>query len=399
MFGVVREMVSKEKRRYQMDGFDLDLTYMGEGNKIVAMGFPSESMEAAFRNPMKDVLKLLDTKHKDHYKVYNLCSERGYDIEKFHNRVGLYPFDDHNAPPFEMIHKFCKDVQDWLAEHDENIAVIHCKAGKGRTGLMICAWFLYSKMWPTPDEALKYYAVSRTYDQKGVTIPSQLRYVRYFHESLSTDMRYEARALLLKKVVFHTLPKAFSVSDVDYKIYVGQHKTEVFHYKNYVESNKLKDEPKVSKLDKKKKKKKNKEGGENGNGVHSPGSPGGENGESEETETAEFECGAGIPVFGDVKMDFEKQGARIFMFWFNTFFVKDLHVVIEKPGLDKANKDKHNKNYSKHFKVELVFAEVAASTPSTPTTPTTPTTPVIPSLPSTTTTTTTTTSTTTITTL
>jgi hypothetical protein len=30
---------------------------MGEGDKIVAMGFPSESMEAAFRNPMKEVLK------------------------------------------------------------------------------------------------------------------------------------------------------------------------------------------------------------------------------------------------------------------------------------------------------------------------------------------------------
>lgn len=68
---------------------------MGEDDRIVAMGFPSESMEAAFRNPMKEVLKyvahsfvcilvvfeceilnilsrLLDSKHKDHYKVYNL---------------------------------------------------------------------------------------------------------------------------------------------------------------------------------------------------------------------------------------------------------------------------------------------------------------------------------------
>jgi len=57
MLTVVREAVSKEKRRFKEDGFDLDLSYMGENDRIVAMGFPSESMEAAYRNPMKEVLR------------------------------------------------------------------------------------------------------------------------------------------------------------------------------------------------------------------------------------------------------------------------------------------------------------------------------------------------------
>lgn len=187
--------------------------------------------------------------------------------------------------------------------------------------------------------------------------------MRYFHEHISTGVPYEARALLLTRVIFHTLPKAYSVNDVDFKVYVGERKTEVFRYKDYVESNKLKDEPKVHKVEGKKKKKdkkkdKHKEGETNGKEPE-------ENGETEETETAEFDCGAGVPVFGDVKMDFDQKGTRIFMFWFNTFFVKDLHIVIEKVGLDKAHKDaKHHKLYEKHFKVELVFAEVAPTTPT-----------------------------------
>ena len=104
----IRGAVSKKKRRYQRDGFDLDLTYITD--RIVAMGFPAEGKEATFRNPMAEVQRFMELKHRKHYRVYNLCCEpdRQYDSAKFQDEVALFGFKDHNAPPLPLLLACCQ---------------------------------------------------------------------------------------------------------------------------------------------------------------------------------------------------------------------------------------------------------------------------------------------------
>ncbi|KAI4295684.1 hypothetical protein L6164_035701 [Bauhinia variegata] len=209
-----RHVVSQNKRRYQEGGFDLDMTYITEN--IIAMGFPAGDMSSGFfgyvegfyRNHMEEVIKFFETHHKGKYKVYNLCSERLYDASLFEGKVASFPFDDHNCPPVQLIISFCHSAYSWLKEDIENIVVVHCKAGMARTGLMISSLLLFLKFFPTAEESIDYYNQKRCIDGKGLVLPSQIRYVKYFERALTyfNGENPPARRCMLRGFRLHRCP-------------------------------------------------------------------------------------------------------------------------------------------------------------------------------------------------
>ncbi|KAI3503277.1 hypothetical protein L1887_31717 [Cichorium endivia] len=177
----VRRLVSQKRRRLLVNGYDLDMSYITD--RILAMSFPAERMRAIYRNPMWQVKEVLELRHRGHYKVYNLCIEQDYDPSHFNGFVERFPFDDNHVPPLPLIKEFCESVHSWLSTDPKNIVVIHCMAGKGRTGLMVSSYLVYSGL--LAEDALQVYADKRTTNNLGVTIPSQRRYVNYWQKSLT----------------------------------------------------------------------------------------------------------------------------------------------------------------------------------------------------------------------
>uniref|UniRef100_A0A3Q0RY39 Transmembrane phosphatase with tensin homology n=1 Tax=Amphilophus citrinellus TaxID=61819 RepID=A0A3Q0RY39_AMPCI len=230
---VTRRMVSENKRRYQKDGFDLDLTYVTD--RVIAMSFPSSGKQAFYRNPIREVARFLDTKHEGHYKVYNLCSEKGYDPQFFHYRVERVFIDDHNVPSLEDMLKYTAGVREWMSADPQNVIAIHCKGGKGRTGTMVCTWLIDSDQFESAQDSLEYFGERRTDKSQsskfqGVETPSQSRYVGYYEIMKNKFNRQlpPPKSLRIKSIRIHSIAGVGKGDGSDIKVKIIVKKDLVF---------------------------------------------------------------------------------------------------------------------------------------------------------------------------
>ena len=189
--------------------FDLDLVYITQ--RIIAMGFPATGCESFYRNSFSEVKQFLTEEHGNKYKVYNLCMEKSriYKKNLFGGPgVSLFPFQDHQSCPVKLMLEFCIDVCIFLLKDDKNVAAVHCKAGKGRTGTMICAYLLFTGIALNSVNAFEMYGTRRSKVKKGVTVPSQRRYIQHFETYLSCNFQRPYFKLIPKIIKnFLTKPK------------------------------------------------------------------------------------------------------------------------------------------------------------------------------------------------
>lgn len=70
---------------------------------------------------------------------------------------------------------------------------------------MICSYLMHSGKCKTPQDALNYFGKERTHDCKGVTIPSQRRYVEYYGDLVSKNIEYNSKKLSLSLIEISNL--------------------------------------------------------------------------------------------------------------------------------------------------------------------------------------------------
>ncbi|ORY84087.1 protein-tyrosine phosphatase-like protein [Leucosporidium creatinivorum] len=131
----VRRLVSGRKARFTDGELDLDLVWLTD--RVLLMGYPASGLASLYRNQRKDVHRFLaQYAPENKYRIVNLCPryENQYDADEFGGRVFRYPFPDHFPPPLSLIPLYVKRATEWMKEDEENLLIIHCKAGKGRSG-------------------------------------------------------------------------------------------------------------------------------------------------------------------------------------------------------------------------------------------------------------------------
>ncbi|KAM3869469.1 putative tyrosine-protein phosphatase TPTE [Diretmus argenteus] len=329
---VTRRMVSENKRRYQKDGFDLDLTYVTD--RVIAMSFPSSGKQSFYRNPIREVARFLDTKHEGHYKVYNLCSEKGYDPKFFHYRVERVFIDDHNVPSLEDMLKYTVSVREWMSADPKNIIAIHCKGGKGRTGTLVCTWLIDSDQFESAQDSLDYFGERRTDKSRsskfqGVETPSQSRYVGYY-EIMKTKFNRQLpppQSLRIKSLRIHSIAGVGRGNGSDLKVKIIVKKEVVCQCV-------------CAKQD-------------NCTVFPDAGS-----------NAAVISLQDGPVVEGDVKVMFESSAGLPkgyedcpFYFWFNTSFVEDNKLFLSREELDNPHKAKTWNLYKEDFGVTVFFSD------------------------------------------
>jgi len=106
--------------------------------------------------------------------VFNL-SQRPYDVALFNGRVVEMGWPDHFAPPLFLLFDIIKSIDAWLKADENNVVVVHCLAGRSRTGIVISTYLVYSGLFVDMSAALEFYARQRSKKGRGISNPSQLR--------------------------------------------------------------------------------------------------------------------------------------------------------------------------------------------------------------------------------
>ncbi|KAK4294346.1 hypothetical protein Pmani_033019 [Petrolisthes manimaculis] len=159
---------------------DLDLSHIT--SRVLAMSYPAEGLESAYRNHVEDVKAVLDGRYPGHYIIYNL-SGRQYHASKFSARVVEGAWSSKKAATLGALYNLALSVNDFLSRDPKNVAVIHCMDGKASTAMLICSFLLVVQAFKRPEQILNMFAIKRCPPDLQ---PSQFRYLEYVRDLVAS---------------------------------------------------------------------------------------------------------------------------------------------------------------------------------------------------------------------
>lgn len=193
----------------------LDISYITP-NLLVCSYPVTKYPKLLYRNGLDEIVAYLNQNHgKGTWKIYNFKIEKNgsdyddIDLKNAADRAVYFPnyqraegipvsyskstvsmkdlicrngWLDHSPPPFTLLQEILDDMNDHIMKSENNVVILHCRMGKGRSGTIAIAYMM--KYMNCPFEEAKELFMEKRFRNglsKGVTIYSQIRYIRY-HE-------------------------------------------------------------------------------------------------------------------------------------------------------------------------------------------------------------------------
>jgi len=328
-----RRCVSTNKVRWEKDGFSIDLTYISP--RVITHGFPAAGVEHLYRNPRYMVKRFLEKYHGNHYHVFNFCAEPGrcYPAEVFDGRIRRFPFRDHQVPRLYVLHQFIECAVAWLVKDDKNVCALHCKAGKGRAGVMACCLLLRLGFKRTATDIITHYdktrvTMKKSGRQKGLTVPSQIRYVGYYEKLLRQAESGYTNPGLLGQPLKRVLRSISLLNGPDY-----EYDCCIYQQVGFVGDKEMKWEGKYAERD-------------------------------HESGCWLINGGSGVVIAGNFELVFKKAQKRVGYTWLNTSMIDEREqLTLDKASIDKFHKDRKHKKYLCDMRATLNFGVAMDSNP------------------------------------
>lgn len=195
---LLRLAVASPRKQFVDEKCKYDLAYITP-NLIVCSMPTTNYVRTFYRISAEDLKAFLYRHHGKNWKIWNFRAEdqKSYDYSDFDYRVEKFPFPDHNPPPFKLFPQVIDSIDKFLASNTDNVAVLHCKAGQGRSGTMACAYLMASQ-GKSREEAIHLFTVKRMRQGfgQGVSILSQRRYLQYVEDWLKIGCLYHNEMLV-----------------------------------------------------------------------------------------------------------------------------------------------------------------------------------------------------------
>lgn len=130
--------------------------------RIIAMASPSisrRSVNSLYKNDVTIVATYLHTHHPIH-RVWNLCAEYPYQGHLYYKHYSYIPVKDHHPATLDQLLMFLQEASQFMNNNIQATIVVHCRAGKGRTGMFISALLVWMYGW-SAREAMRCFAIKR----------------------------------------------------------------------------------------------------------------------------------------------------------------------------------------------------------------------------------------------